>query len=175
MIKKQKVPAEKEYPEESQVRHLSRAQLRVQFNSRNHTDNDGPRTLILQHFEPKPNNAVNQNFTPVFLAHARLYCFAHLHLIEPLKALTLDKLHKTLMSSKLYTKRIGNIVELARYAYSNPDLLDRSNDGTTNELRQLIVGYIVCEIERHNEFVDYMEEGGEFMGDSWRITRDYMT
>ncbi|PVH96484.1 hypothetical protein DM02DRAFT_535188, partial [Periconia macrospinosa] len=140
-------------------------------------NDDGPKTLILKHFEPKLNDAENQNFTPVFLAHARLYCFAHLHLIEPLKALTLKKLHKKLIDFELYSKRIGDIVELARYAYSNPDLPDRNNDGIINELRKLVVEYIMCEIDiigRHNKFINYMEEGGEFVGDFWRVMRDYV-
>jgi len=52
-----------------------------------------------------------------------------------LKVLTLNKLHKTLLNFKLYAKRVGYIVELARYAYSNPDLPDRSDDGTLDDLR----------------------------------------
>ncbi|KAJ5052612.1 hypothetical protein J3E72DRAFT_365024 [Bipolaris maydis] len=110
-------------------------------------------------------------------AHARLYCFAHLRLIMPLKALTLHKMHKTLMNFKLYTKRVGDIIELARYAYSNPDLPDRSDDGTIDELRKLVVEYIVCEIDiigKCDEFVKYMEEGGEFVGDFWRMVKDYV-
>ena len=160
-----------------EVRPISTTQLRTQFNSRNYLNDGGPKGLILQHFEPKPNSAVNQNFTPVLLAHARLYCFAHLRLIASLKALTLDKLHKTLMDFKLYTKRVGDIIELARYAYSNPDLPDRSIDGTLDDLRKLVVEYIVCEIDtigKCDEFVKYMEEGGEFVGDFWRMARDYM-
>ncbi|PVH90097.1 hypothetical protein DM02DRAFT_685668 [Periconia macrospinosa] len=174
----QEATAETGHSEESQVRHFSRTQLRTQFNSREYLSKNGPKALILQHFEPKPNNAVNQNFTPVFLAHARLSCSAHLHLIAPLKALTLEKLHKTLMGFRLYTKRIGDLVELARYAYANPDLSDRSSDDTIDELRKLIVEYIVCEtdiIGRRNEFVNYMEEGGKFVGDFWTITTDYMS
>ncbi|KAJ4295132.1 hypothetical protein N0V90_007142 [Kalmusia sp. IMI 367209] len=157
---------------------LSRIQLRTSFNCRNHLKGDSPKSVILRHFEPVFNKAVNQNFAPVLLAHARLYCFAHLRLIEPLKALTLDKLHKTLMNFKLYTKRVGDIIELARYVYSNQDLPDRKDDGTLNDLKKLVIEYIVCEIDtigKHDEFVKYMEEGGEFVGDFWKLARDYMT
>lgn len=156
---------------------ISRARLRTRFNSRTYLDDGGPKAQILQHFEPKFNTAVNQDFTPVLLAHARLYCFAHLRLIEPLTALTLDKLHKTLMNFKLFTRRVGDIIELARFVYSNLDLPDRMDDGTINDLRELVVEYIVCEIDtikKCDEFVKYMEEGGEFVGDFWRMARDYM-
>jgi len=156
---------------------ISRTPLRTQFNSRTYLDDGGPKAQILQHFEPKPNTAVDQNFTPVLLAHARLYCFAHLRLIEPLRALTLDKLHKTLKEFKLFTRRVGDIIELARFAYSNPDLPDRKGDGTIDDLRKLVLEYIVCEIDtigKCDEYVKYMEEGGEFVGDFWRVVRDYM-
>ncbi|KAK7178150.1 hypothetical protein PSPO01_15802 [Paraphaeosphaeria sporulosa] len=160
-----------------EVKSSSKTLLRTQFNSRKYLNNGDPKALILQHFEPVPNSAVDQNFTPILLAHARLYCFAHLRLIEPLKALTLDKLHKTLMNFKLYTKRVGDIIELARYAYSNPNLPDRVEDDTLDSLRKLVVEYVVCEIDtigKCDEFVKYLEEGGEFVGDFWRMARDCM-
>ncbi|KAF1948951.1 hypothetical protein CC80DRAFT_540642 [Byssothecium circinans] len=167
-----------EVPEiQPERRILSRTALRTQFHSRNYLQDGGTKALILQHFEPKPNSNVSQNFTPVLLAHARLYCFATLRLIAPLKALTLDKLHKTLMGFKLYTQRVGDIIELARYAYSNQDLPDRNDDGTVDDLRKLVVEYIVCEIDtigKCDEFVRYMEDGGEFVGDFWKLARDYM-
>jgi hypothetical protein len=156
---------------------ISRTPLRAQFNSRTYLNDGGLKAQILQQFEPKPNTAVNQNFTPVLLAHARLYCFAHLRLIEPLRALTLDKLHKTLMNFKLFTARVEDIIELARFAYSNADLPDRRDDGTIDDLRKLVVEYVVCEIDtigKCDEFVKYMEDGGEFVGDFWRMARDYV-
>jgi hypothetical protein len=168
-------PPEPEPPYEAAP--ISRAPLRSQFNSRTYLDDGSPKAQILQHFEPKSNTAVDQNFTPVLLAHARLYCFAHLRLIEQLTALTLDKLHKTLMNFKLFTSRVEDIIELARFAYSNLDLPDRRDDETINDLRKLVVEYIVCEIDtigNCDEFVKYMEEGGEFVGDFWRVTRDYV-
>jgi hypothetical protein len=161
----------------TEVRSISRVPFRTRFNSRNYLSDSSPKASILQHFEPKPNSAANQNFRPVLLAHARLYCFAHVRLIAPLEALTLDKLHKTLLNFKLYAERVGDIIELARYAYSHPDLPDRSDDGTPNDLRKMVVDYIVCEIDtigKHDEFVHYLEEGGEFVGDFWRLARDHM-
>jgi hypothetical protein len=155
----------------------SRTALRSKFDTQNFLIDSGPKSLILQHFEPVPNSAPEQNFTPVLLAHARLYCFAHVRFIASLRALTLDKLHKTLLTFKLYSERIGDIVELARYTYSNPYLPDRKDDGTLDDLRKLVVDYIVCEVDtigKHAEFVKYMEEGGEFVGDFWRLARSYM-
>ncbi|KAF2875708.1 hypothetical protein BDV95DRAFT_603117 [Massariosphaeria phaeospora] len=156
----------------------SRIQLRALFNSRTYLPADGgPKAAMLQHFEPQANSAADQDFTPVLLAHARLYCFAHLRLITPLKALTLDKLHRTLMAFKLYTARVGDIIALARYAYAHPDLPDRSDSGTLDELRKLVVEYVVCEIDtvgKCDAFCRYLEEGGEFVADFWRLAREYV-
>jgi hypothetical protein len=166
-------PTELAYDQEQ----TSKTRLRTQFNTRNYLLGSSPKSQILHTFEPLSNSAAEQNFTPIFLAHARLYSFAHLRLVTPLKALTLDKLHKTLMGFQLYHNRIGDIVELARYAYSDLDLPNRSDDGTLDELRKLVVEYIVCEIDiigKHDKFVRLMEEGGEFVGDFWRLARDNM-
>ncbi|PSN59245.1 hypothetical protein BS50DRAFT_537712 [Corynespora cassiicola Philippines] len=171
-------PAEAESPSELKVGQNLRTQLRTQFNSRNYLSDSGPKAQILQGFEPKPNSSMEQGFTPVFLAHARLYCFAHKRLIEPLKALALHKLHKTLMDFKLYTKRIVDIIELAKYVYGNADLPDRSEDGRLDDLRELVVEYVVCEIDTIgscDEFVKYVKEGGEFVGDFWIMTRKYFS
>jgi hypothetical protein len=155
----------------------SKTRLRTQFNNRNYLPGSYPKSQILHTFEPLSNSAAEQNFTPIFLAHARLYSFAHLRLVTPLKALTLDKLHKTLIGFKLYHNRIGDIIELVRYAYSDDDLPNRSDDGVVDELRKLVVEYVVCEIDtigEHDEFIKLMEEGGEFVGDFWRLARDNM-
>jgi hypothetical protein len=68
----------------------------------------------------------------------------------------------------LFTRRVRDIIKLARFAYLNLDLLDRREDGTINNLRKLVVKYIVCEIDtirNCDKFVKYIEEGSEFVGD----------
>lgn len=131
--------------------------------------------VILDNFKPKSNSTVDQNFVPVLLANARLYCFAHVHLVSGLVALTLEKLKTTLSILNLHTERVGDIIELARYVYSNPDLPDRTEDGTLDSLRKLVLDYIVRRrktIGRSEDFLDLMEEGGEFVGDFWRLVRE---
>ena len=127
---------------------------------------------MLKDFEPQPNSSPRQDFTPVFLAHARLYDFASMYLVQPLRALALYKLHKTLMSFQLYTRRVSDVLELARYAYDHGS--DRKPEGTIDDLRELVVEYIACELDtigKHKEFKQLIEEGGEFVGDFWDVVR----
>lgn len=49
-----------------------------------------------EQFKPFPNATSDQDFTPVFLEHARLYVMADKYCIETMKGLVLYKLHTTL-------------------------------------------------------------------------------
>ena len=136
-----------------------------------------PKNSILESFIPKSNQTSEDIFAPVFLAHARLYCFAHVRLIKPLEVLVLGKLHKTLMEFKLFSERVGDVLELARYVYSNANTPDRTLDGKIDDLRQLVVEYIACEIDTIGQskgFTELMEEGVEFVGDFWGLARTFL-
>jgi hypothetical protein len=156
----------------------SRLSLRTQFNSRDRSLAASPLASIIATFTPESNTTATQDFTPVLLAHARLYAFAHAHLIAPLQALALDKLHRTLLDFKLFAGRIGDVVELARYIYSaDGGVPDRGQDGTLDELRRLVVEYVVCEIDtigKSEAFVGFLEEGGEFVGDFWKLVGTFV-
>ncbi|KAF9698791.1 hypothetical protein EKO04_003048 [Ascochyta lentis] len=118
----------------------------------------------------RPNTSARQNFTPVFLAHAQLYTLADMRMVYPLKDLVLHRLHKTLVGFELYPERLGDVVELAKYAYEHGE--DRAVDGRIDALRDMIVNYIACEMKvlgKHAEFRNLMDGGGEFAGDFWDI------
>jgi len=155
-------------------RGLSKSQatnaLRQNFHGRAYLTYSEPKTAMLERFLPTGNSTPEQDFTPIFLAHARLYTFACMRLIDPLKRLALHKLHQTLLKFKLYDRRVGDVVELARYAYDNGE--DRKPDGTIEDLRKLVVEYIACEVStigKHETFAPLLQEGGEFVVDFWRI------
>lgn len=61
----------------------------------------------LESFGLQFNASSEQDFTPIFTAHARLYTFADMRLVEPLKNLAFNKLCKTLMGFRLYDQRVG--------------------------------------------------------------------
>lgn len=75
--------------------------LRSIFESHSYIKAGAPDVDLLERCKPKRNSAANQNFTSIFLAHARLYNFADMRLINPLKKLVLHKLHATLLVFKL--------------------------------------------------------------------------
>jgi hypothetical protein len=158
-------------PKKKKVKKSDAVALRNKFQKRNYLTD----SVDLEGFQPKSNSAADQNFTPVFLAHARLYTFAEMRLVYPLRSLTLHKLHKTLVGFQLYTERVGDIVELARYAYDHGP--DRSKSGRMNDLRQLVVEYMACEVDtigKHKDFKTLLEEGGEFVTDFWGIVSKYL-
>jgi hypothetical protein len=149
--------------------------LRSTFQERLYITDGAPNAQISESFRPKPNSAADQDFTTVFLAHTRLYIFAEMRLIYPLRSLTLHKLHKSLIGFQLYNQRVGDVVKLARWAYEHGT--DRSKGGAMNELRQLVVEYMACEVDiigKHKDFKLLLEDGGEFVTDFWGIVSKYL-
>ncbi|KAF1934081.1 uncharacterized protein M421DRAFT_112372 [Didymella exigua CBS 183.55] len=144
---------------------------RAVFNNRQYIQpaQDAP-SLLRARFEPYPNTSPTQSFESIFLAHARLYTLADMRMVHPLRDLALHKLHKTLVAFELYPERLGDVVELARYAYEHGE--DRSEEGRIDALREMVVNYIACEMKvlgKHDEFRNLMDGGGEFAGDFWDI------
>ena len=129
------------------------------------------RQKLLDSCEPLSNTQQNQNFTPVFLAHSRLYVFADKYRIKPLQQLVLQKLHQTLVRFELYPERVEDVVELVRYAYSD----DHTFGGGADELRALVVVYVASRIDKMNKsdsFLTLLEDGGAFVRDFWLIVRN---
>ncbi len=125
---------------------------------------------------PRPNSSPEEDYTTVFLGHASLYVFSEKYGVESLRALTLKKLHNTLVTFTLYPARIGDIVKLISYTYSSehtPDHEDRVDD-----LRALVIHYVACEVDTIAEselFLSLLEEGGPFVRDFWRKVKERIT
>ncbi|KAF2254762.1 hypothetical protein BU26DRAFT_144802 [Trematosphaeria pertusa] len=136
-----------------------------------------PRAIINRGFCNDYNPKCRLSFAPVLLAHAKLYSIADRYIILALKDLALHKLHKDLMNfhfSPQRAERTRDIVELARFAYSNDNTMDRGDDGHLDDLRELVVEFMVLQIhimEKSGEFEELLEEGGQFVLDFWRLER----
>ena len=114
---------------------------------------------------PRANKDPTEDYTDVFLCHARLYVFAEQYDIQPLKAQAFDELQLTLISYTLYPERTGDIVALMRYIYANTG----EPVAGVEDLRTLLTAYMSYEMDvlmKDKAFKELMfEDGGALLGD----------
>ncbi|QRD91352.1 hypothetical protein F9C07_2063450, partial [Aspergillus flavus] len=119
-------------------------------------------------FAPRGNTQLNEDFTPVFLGHARLYVLADKYGIESLTQLVLEKLKQTLNDFKLSAANVTDIIELVRFTYAHTPRLATGR----NELRTLVMMFIISSIGQIGEtesFQELLGDGGDFVVDFWQI------
>ena len=92
----------------------------------------------------RKNENKNEDYTDVFLGHARLYVFADKYLIYDLRTLALENLHETLKNFQLYFQRTSDIISLIHYVYENTKIPD---EGETEPVRTMLVEYISFEMD----------------------------
>lgn len=90
-------------------------------------------------FSPRKNTEGFEDYTGVFLCHAKLYVMADTYDIPSLKQLSLHRLHATLKEFTLYPSRFNDIATLAKYVFENtvPD----------DKIRDMITLYYACIVE----------------------------
>jgi DNA-directed RNA polymerase subunit H (RpoH/RPB5) len=123
---------------------------------------------FMPRFEPRRNFGACEDYTNVFLGHADLYVFADRYMVARLRMLALEKLHRTLEVFNLYENRIGDIINLIRYSYSNDNTKDSDHKQDIDDLRTLVTHYVACVFEivaRNNSFLELMADGGPFVRD----------
>ncbi|SLM39594.1 BTB/POZ-like [Lasallia pustulata] len=117
----------------------------------------------------RANQGANEDYTEVFLSHARLYVFAERYDIQPLRTLALEELHSTLAVYTLYHERTGDIVALLRYVYANTGVLTRGGE----DLRSVLRDYVAIEISvlvKDEELNNLMlEDGGPLLQDIMKM------
>ena len=67
---------------------------------------------------PRANFSPSEDYTEVFLSHARVYVFAEKYDIQPLKRLALKVLHETLSVFFMWPGCVDDIVPLFGFAYN---------------------------------------------------------
>jgi hypothetical protein len=114
----------------------------------------------------------------LLLTHARLYCFASIRFIEPLRELALENLKgglwgvpDLLCGDSEFSSGIEGYLKLVKYVYSDAsNLPGRASSGQVDELKQLVTKDVVknlCVLHDTDEFNSLLEEGGEFVSDFW--------
>ncbi|KAL2036743.1 hypothetical protein N7G274_010538 [Stereocaulon virgatum] len=115
--------------------------------------------------QPRENQALEEDYTEVFLSHARLYVFADKYDIQPLKTLALEELQAMLKIFNLHLERTGDIIALLRFVYANTG----EPDGGVEDMRAMLTHYIGFEMDtlmKDDGFRDLMiEDGGALLGD----------
>jgi hypothetical protein len=118
--------------------------------------------------EPDEEFEPDQCYSNVLLAHASLYVLSDYRLIDSLKALALYKLHKTLNVFQLDDENVEDIVDFARYTYSE----DKGFEEGIGGLRGLVCRYMATNavvLSHSDEFMDLLGEGGEFVKDFFKF------
>ncbi|OAL62228.1 hypothetical protein A7C99_6805 [Trichophyton rubrum] len=119
-----------------------------------------------EQFKPFSNVTADQDFTPVFLGHARLYVIADKYCIEELKELVLSKLYTTLKGFTPFPKRIGDLVMLIQFVYTEDNT--RGCSTPIDPLRKLVTRYmttVLKDVAMDSAFLGLLLEGGEFVSD----------
>lgn len=139
----------------------SRYQKSGKIYSQDHTE-ALHRTLDIQ---------TDQDLTPVFLGHARVYSFADKYNIHSLQSIALQKLYETLDGFHLSRDRIGAVIELIRYTYQN------TQESFAEPLRDLVAKYVAIKIDvigLSADFYSLLREGGEFVSHFWALLQTSM-
>lgn len=118
---------------------------------------------------PRPNREAYEDYTEVFLSHARVYVFADMYDIQPLRILAFENLHAVLGAFTLHRQRTGDIIALLRYVIYNTKT-EIGNDAY--HLRILLGEYMAFEMsalmkdEKFNQLI--VEDGGPFLADFFK-------
>ena len=125
------------------------------------------------HPQPRPNKSPDEDYTPIFLAHARLYVFADKYDIQALKVLAMEELHAVLAVYTLYEERTGDIIALLRYIYA--ETAEMGGRGEEENLRKLMVQYVETEMGMLIRDLGLealmIEDGGCLLGDFLCVMR----
>jgi hypothetical protein len=108
-------------------------------------------------FLPRKNTEACEDYTGVFLCHAKLYVLGDKYDIPPLRQLALHRLHATLKEFTLYPSRMDDIATLAKYVFENTVPEDK--------IRDMITLYYACIVEdasKHDGLKSLIDEIPDF-------------
>lgn len=85
-----------------------------------------------------------EDYSEVFLSHARVYVFADRYDVGALRSLALHNLHKALINFTLHAESVPDIATLFRYVYQHTP----EREGCIDQLRVLVIEYVACKVEQ---------------------------
>ena len=111
-----------------------------------------------------PNNRSTEDYSEVFLSHARLYVFAETYQIPGLKAIAAQNLDDVLHQFTCYPQRIGDIIGLVEYIYENTPEREQHEE----ILREVISHFVANNLKdlvQSTKFQELLARGGSFVTD----------
>ncbi|KAK7957976.1 hypothetical protein PG988_012824 [Apiospora saccharicola] len=108
-------------------------------------------------FHPRQNTKASEDYTNVFLSHAKLYVLADKYDIVDLGKESLHRLHLTLQSFAVYESRMVDILCLVQFVFDNTQDIDI--------LRSMLVLYCAClgeDLAKCPEFQSVMQTAPDF-------------
>lgn len=118
-------------------------------------------------------NGPTDDYSEVFLSHARIYFLAEYYDIAELQALAVQKLHRALVLFTPYRERVGDLLKLIRFCYEDGPPPCQGGDGA--DLKKVVSLYAAVRLEDlwpSEEFQALVEMSGEF---SRRLVRAVLT
>ncbi|TGO55326.1 hypothetical protein BOTNAR_0247g00180 [Botryotinia narcissicola] len=112
-----------------------------------------------------------QDYSNLLISHAALYILGDFRLIDSLKALALNKLHKTLSVFRLSIVNLQDVIDLTIYVYAEEGGEEGSN-GEIGALRGLVCLYMAINslaLSLDDRFLELLGEGGQFVKDFFRF------
>lgn len=147
--------------------HSTRKRAKEAF--RDHSMNTCVRNMEKKSGQPRPNESENEDYSEMFLSHARVWVFANMYQIPLLKRLAADQLQAVLAVFHLYEQRCSDIVALLRYVYTEKP---PSSEGEAGKWR-LMHHYMAAEMEtliKNEEFQSLIiEDGGPLLRDVMKV------
>ncbi|PGH07513.1 hypothetical protein AJ79_06248 [Helicocarpus griseus UAMH5409] len=136
-----------------------------------------PKSRFAHTCEPSVEGGPNEeeNIAAILLLHVSLYALAHRQGVTSLQNLALSKLHQTLQmlppSDVGRDKRVQDLATLLRYTYSDGITGDYVVEGKMDDLRELVVQYVVLNAQATAHDRDFLEliEGGAIVRDIWKL------
>lgn len=144
-------------PSEYPQRECKKDRLWSEFTEKAHVRHREP-------WEPRQNTESCEDYTQVFLCHARLYVFSDRYCIEPLQELTMQKLQLTLSTFILFKERVSDITELVQHTYAHT----MEHEEGIDKLRSLVMDYVICQLEaivKDKNFITMLQEPGALAKD----------
>ena len=113
---------------------------------------------------PRANTKPSEDYTDTFLSHARLYVFAEMFDIQPLKGLVLRRLHQTLASFTVWPDCVGDVVELLTFIYGNT-LPAHNGEEPMRIMLSQYVGFEMDKMLKAVAFRDLLQQNQDFLND----------